>query len=180
MEIQQIDIEGPLVIKPNIFEDDRGHFFEPYNRKRFFEAGISEDFVQDNQSLSHQGAVRGLHFQAPPHAQGKLVRVITGAVLDVIVDIRKKSPTYGKAFSIELNSDNQLMLWVPVGFAHGFSTLLDHTIFQYKCTGYYNKPSEGGILWNDEDLAINWQVSSPILSDKDKLHPSFKHFNSPF
>lgn len=180
MEIQRIDIEGPIVIKPQVFEDDRGYFFEPYNGKKFESFGLNETFVQDNQSLSHKGTIRGLHFQAPPFAQGKLVRVITGAVLDVIVDIRKNSPTYGRTFSIELNAHNKLMLWVPVGFAHGFSTLQDHTIFQYKCTGYYNKESEGGLRWNDPDLKINWGVDSAILSEKDKLLPLFSAFNSPF
>jgi dTDP-4-dehydrorhamnose 3,5-epimerase len=180
MQIQKIDMEGPILIKPQVFEDDRGYFFEPYNLKKFENIGINETFVQDNQSFSNKGTIRGLHFQAPPYAQGKLVRVITGAVLDVVVDIRKKSPTYGHTFSVELNADNKLMLWVPIGFAHGFSTLQDHTIFQYKCTGFYNKESEGGLRWDDPDLNINWGVDSAILSDKDKLLPLLSAFNSPF
>jgi dTDP-4-dehydrorhamnose 3,5-epimerase len=180
MQIQKIDMEGPILIKPQVFEDDRGYFFEPYNLKKFENIGINETFVQDNQSFSNKGTIRGLHFQAPPYAQGKLVRVITGAVLDVVVDIRKKSPTYGHTFSVELNAANKMMLWVPIGFAHGFSTLQDHTIFQYKCTGFYNKESEGGLRWDDPDLNINWGVDSAILSDKDKLLPLLSAFNSPF
>lgn len=180
MKINKIEIEGPLVIEPQVFFDSRGYFYEPYNKNKYREAGISEEFVQDNQSLSQRGAVRGLHFQAPPYAQGKLVRVVTGSVLDVIVDIRKHSPTYGKSFSIELNAENKLILWVPAGFAHGFSTLEDNTIFQYKCTHMYNKASEGGVLWNSPSLKIDWQIEDPILSEKDILLPDFEIFETPF
>jgi dTDP-4-dehydrorhamnose 3,5-epimerase len=180
MHIHTLSIEGPLIITPRVFADNRGYFFEPYNRERYTEAGISEEFVQDNQSLSHKGAVRGLHLQAPPFAQAKLVRVVTGAVMDVIVDIRKASPTYGKHVAVELTGENYRQLWVPTGFAHGFVTLENHTIFEYKCTQVYNKESEMGIVWNDPDLAINWMVEEPILSDKDVLLPRFRDFVSPF
>lgn len=180
MEVSKIFIDGPLVIQPKVFFDDRGYFFESYNRSHFENVGIQEDFLQDNQSLSQKGAVRGLHFQAAPFAQGKLVRVSRGAVYDVILDIRKDSPTYGQHFGIELSEENFTMLWIPVGFAHGFSTLRDQTVFQYKCTQMYNKASEGGVFWNDPTLGINWQVENPILSDKDQLLPLLKDFVSPF
>ncbi len=173
-------MEGPLVIKPRVFFDDRGHFFESYNRDRFIEAGLPTGFVQDNQSMSHKNAVRGLHFQAPPFAQGKLVRVVRGSVLDVIVDIRRSSPTYGQSFTIVLSEENFIMLWIPEGFAHGFSTLEDHTVFQYKCTNLYHKESEGGLLWNDPELEIDWIVKNPILSEKDHLHPPLSGLKSPF
>ncbi|TNE78631.1 MAG: dTDP-4-dehydrorhamnose 3,5-epimerase [Bacteroidetes bacterium] len=180
MEIKHIPIDGPLVIQPKVFFDERGYFFESFNQAKFTEAGVQEVFVQDNQSMSQKGAVRGLHFQAPPHAQGKLVRVIQGAVYDVIVDIRKNSPTYGQHFGIELSASNFTTFWIPAGFAHGFSTLEDNTIFQYKCTDLYHKESEGGILWNDPDLNIDWKVANPILSEKDQLNTRFKDFQSPF
>lgn len=180
MEVSKIFIEGPLVIQPKVFFDDRGYFFESYNRTLFEKAGIPDDFLQDNQSLSQKGAVRGLHFQSEPFAQGKLVRVSRGAVYDVILDIRKDSATYGKHFGIELSEENFTMLWIPVGFAHGFSTLRDQTLFQYKCTQVYNKASEGGVFWNDSELGIDWQVENPILSDKDQQLPLFKDFVSPF
>ncbi len=138
------------------------------------------DFVQDNQSLSQKGTVRGLHFQADPHAQGKLVRVIQGAVIDVAVDIRKGSPTYGQHVAVELTGENCKMFWVPPGFAHGFSVLEDNTIFVYKCTNLYHKVSEGGLLWNDPTLNINWQVTEPVVSEKDALLPTLSNFESPF
>jgi len=173
-------IEGLLVIKPKVFEDARGYFFESFNEHLLAEAGIKDKFVQDNQSLSQKNVLRGLHFQSPPYTQGKLVRVIKGAVLDVVVDIRKKSPTYGKHFAVELNEQNKIMFWVPGGFAHGFTTLQDNTIFHYKCTRYYNKESEGSILYNDPDLGIDWGISSPLLSEKDKTGALLKDFVSPF
>ena len=173
-------IEGLLVIKPRVFEDARGYFFESYNEKLLEIAGLHAKFVQDNQSLSQKNVLRGMHFQAPPFAQGKLVRVIKGSALDAVVDIRKGSPTYGKSFAIELNEQNKTMLWVPEGFAHGFCTLQDNTIFYYKCTNYYNKDSEGSIAWNDKDININWGISNPILSEKDKSGIPFKDFVSPF
>ncbi|MDL5047857.1 dTDP-4-dehydrorhamnose 3,5-epimerase [Oscillatoria amoena NRMC-F 0135] len=143
-------------------------------------AGIPDVFVQDNQSLSQKGALRGLHFQAPPFAQGKLVRVIKGAVYDVIVDIRKNSSTYGQHYGIELTEENFTMFWVPPGFAHGFVTLKDNTIFTYKCTNVYNKASEGGLLWSDPALGIDWNIETPIVSDKDKVLPNFENLVSPF
>ena len=139
MEIIKTPLEGLLIVKPDVFEDDRGYFFESYNRNAFLAQGIAVDFVQDNESRSKKGVLRGLHFQNPPHAQGKLVRVMRGSVLDVAVDIRKKSPTYGKWSSIMLSGQNKWMYWIPAGFAHGFLTLEDDTIFFYKCTQGYNK-----------------------------------------
>ncbi len=180
VEVTTTPIEGLLVIKPKVFYDARGYFFEPFNKLRYQEVGIEAEFVQDNQSLSQLGAVRGLHFQAPPFEQGKLVRVVKGAVLDVVVDIRKDSPTYGKQYAVELTEENMLQFWIPPGFAHGFATLKDNTIFEYKCTNYYNKSSEGGILWNDSTLNIEWGVQDPIVSDKDQILPEFTSFQSPF
>jgi dTDP-4-dehydrorhamnose 3,5-epimerase len=180
MVVEKTFIEGLLVLKPKVFEDPRGYFFESYNQKVFEEVGLNEHFVQDNQSLSQKGVLRGLHMQAPPHAQGKLVRVIKGAVLDVALDVRKNSPTYGKYFSIELNEQNKTMFWIPPGFAHGFLTLQDNTIFHYKCTNYYNKESEACVLWNDKDINVNWDVKNPLLSAKDLEGIPFKDFVSPF
>lgn len=180
MKIIETPFNGLYIIEPKVFRDERGYFYESYNQKMFEEAGITDIFVQDNQSLSQKNVVRGLHFQHPPFAQAKLVRVIKGAVLDVVVDIRKNSPTYGKSFCLELNEDNFLMLYIPVGFAHGFATLADNTIFAYKCSHFYNKASEDTILWNDEDLNIQWNISNPILSEKDKLGKKFRDFISPF
>jgi len=180
MEVSKTHIEGPLIIQPNVFGDHRGYFTESYNQKDFDALGIEGEFVQDNQSLSKKGILRGLHFQKPPHAQGKLVRVIKGKVLDVIVDIRKSSPTYGEHMKVELSEENFTMLWVPPGFAHGFLTLSEDTIFAYKCTDFYAPESEEGLMWNDAGLAIDWGVSDPSLSDKDKVHQSFADFKSPF
>ncbi len=180
MDIKSTPIEGLLIIEPQVFTDPRGYFYESYNKEKFVAAGINIEFVQDNQSLSQKGIVRGLHFQAPPFDQGKLVRVIQGAVLDVAVDIRKNSPTYGQNFSIELTAQNRTMFYIPPGFAHGFETLEDNTIFLYKCTDVYNKQSEGGLLWNDAELGIKWQSSDPLISEKDKILPLFKDLVSPF
>jgi len=169
-------IKGLLIVEPKIWKDDRGYFFESYNKKCFDEAGIHVDFVQDNQSLSQKGTLRGLHAQADPHAQGKLVRVIHGRVLDVAVDIRKDSETYGQHLAIELSGDTNQMLWVPPGFLHGFVTLENDTIFTYKVSGLYNKSSEFGVLWNDPELNIDWVISQDemILSEKDQTLPLFK------
>ena len=180
MKITTTPLEGLLIIEPQIFKDPRGYFFESYNEDKFHAAGISAKFVQDNQSLSQKGALRGMHFQAPPFEQGKLVRVVQGAVNDVVVDIRKNSPTYGQHFAVELSAQNQLMFWIPPGFAHGFETLLDQTLFLYKCTNVYNKEAEGGLLWNDPRLGIQWQTETPLVSDKDILLPSLQNFTSPF
>jgi dTDP-4-dehydrorhamnose 3,5-epimerase len=180
MEVLATGIADLFIIQPKVFEDNRGYFFESYNKKAFEKHGIHATFVQDNQSLSQRGILRGLHFQAPPHAQGKLVSVTKGAVLDIAVDIRKASPTYGKHFSIELNEKNKTMLWIPEGFAHGFLTLEDQTIFTYKCTNFYNKESEGSIIWNDAQIGVNWGISDPVLSEKDKIGISLKEFKTPF
>lgn len=180
MNIKTTPIEGLLVIEPQVFNDPRGYFYESYNKQKFTEAGIDFEFIQDNQSLSQKGIIRGLHFQVPPFEQGKLVRVIQGAVKDVVVDIRKNSPTFGQHFSIVLTSENKTMFFIPPGFAHGFETLEDDTIFLYKCTNVYNKESEGGLLWNDPFLNINWQNIDPLISDKDKILPTFENLISPF
>ena len=180
MEISKTHLEGLLLIKPRVFGDNRGYFFESWSKQSFTEVGLDLDFVQDNQSLSCKGVLRGLHFQNPPYAQGKLVRVIKGSVLDIAVDIRKDSPTYGQHFSIELTEKNKTIVWIPPGFAHGFLTLKDNTIFTYKCTGVYNKESEGALLWNDKDLNINWKVNDPLVSEKDLVAGNFKDFVSKF
>lgn len=181
MKIEKTDIEGILILTPQLFGDERGYFFESFNQKEFEEkAGIKINFVQDNQSKSQKGVLRGLHFQNPPYEQGKLVRVLSGSVLDIGIDIRKDSPTYGKQFKIKLDGSTNQMAWLPPGIAHGFVSLEDDTVFFYKCSNYYNKDSEGCILWNDSDLNIDWEVDSPILSEKDKLGESFKEFKSNF
>jgi dTDP-4-dehydrorhamnose 3,5-epimerase len=182
MNIIPTAIEGLVIIEPKVWKDDRGYFYESYNKKLFADAGIHADFVQDNQSFSQKGTLRGLHGQADPFAQGKLVRVIQGKVIDVAVDIRKNSPTYGQHISIELSAENFRMFWVPPGFLHGFVTLEDNTIFTYKVTNLYDKASEIGVLWNDTDLNIDWGIrpEEAILSEKDKVLPSFKDFVSHF
>lgn len=180
MEVIQTGIKDLILLQPKVFKDPRGYFFESYNREKFQALGMDIEFTQDNQSLSSKGILRGLHFQKPPHAQGKLVRVIKGAVLDVAVDIRKDSPTYGQHFLAELTESNFTMMYVPVGFAHGFLTLSDDTIFSYKCTDTYHPESEGGLPWNDPDLNIQWGIDDPIMSEKDKIFKSFKDFVSPF
>jgi dTDP-4-dehydrorhamnose 3,5-epimerase len=172
------DIEGLIVIPPKIFRDARGYFFESYNKKEFEQEGLTTEFVQDNQSFSSYGTIRGLHFQKPPYAQAKLVRVLQGKVFDVAVDLRKNSKTFGKYFGIELSDKNQKMLFIPRGFAHGFSVLSKIAIFSYKCDNFYNKESESGILLNDVDLNIDWRINSKdmIISDKDKLNKTFKEY----
>ena len=180
MEIIKTKIDGLLIIEPTVFKDDRGYFFESYNEQRFKELGIKDDFVQDNQSCSQKGVVRGLHFQKPPFAQAKLVRVLRGAVLDFAVDIRKGSPTYGQYVSTLLTADNFRQFYLPTGFAHGFAALEDDTVFAYKCSNFYNKASEGSIRWNDPDLNINWNIENPVLSEKDKVSPLFNGFRTPF
>src|ERR1700761_5370653 len=182
MKVTKTTIEGLLIIEPKVFGDSRGYFFESYNEKTFKEAGVEVDFVQDNQSFSHKGTIRGLHGQAPPFAQGKLVRVISGRVIDIAVDIRKNSPTYGKHVSVELSGENQKLFWIPAGFLHGFATLENDTIFSYKVDNYYDKDSEVGVKWNDPGLAIDWVVApgDAILSPKDELLQSFAQLKSPF
>jgi dTDP-4-dehydrorhamnose 3,5-epimerase len=180
MQLIPTPLEGLFVIQPKVFADERGYFYESYNKAVFEKAGITAEFVQDNQSMSQKNVLRGLHFQNPPFAQGKLVRVIKGSVLDVAVDIRKGSPTYGEHFDIVLDEDNKTMLWIPPGFAHGFLTLEDQTIFSYKCSNVYDKASEDCILWNDPDIGIEWNVKDPILSEKDKQGKLFRDFSSKF
>jgi len=182
MKFTETPIAGLLIVEPTVFGDNRGYFFESFSERQFIDAGIYGPFVQDNQSLSHKGALRGLHAQQAPYAQGKLVRVIKGSVMDVVVDIRSSSATYGQTFSISLTGENHKQLWIPEGFLHGFVTLEDDTIFSYKVTKYYDKASEIGVIWNDPDLAIDWQIDleQVLLSEKDQALPGFKDFNSPF
>ena len=181
MKVTETPISNLLIVDTQVFEDDRGYFFESFNERKFSEIlGMDIKFVQDNESFSSEGVVRGLHFQNPPFAQGKLVRVIHGSALDVVVDIRKKSETYGKHYSVELSSTNKRMLWIPPGFAHGFLSKENDTIFSYKCTDFYNPESEASILWNDPDLNINWEVDDPIVSNKDNNAPRFSTFVSQF
>ena len=179
MEIIKTDIEGVLIIKPRIFGDDRGYFYESYNRNALKEQVPQiPDFVQDNQSYSTYGVLRGLHFQKAPYAQAKLVRVVSGKVLDVAVDLRPGSPTFGKHVSVELSGENHLQFFIPEGFAHGFSVLSHEVVFQYKCSSYYNKESEGGIIFNDPALGIDWKLPERdiILSPKDRLHPTLAQY----
>lgn len=184
MNIVETPIKDLFIIEPIIWKDNRGYFYESYSTREFAKVGIDAVFVQDNQSLSQKGTLRGLHAQAAPFAQGKLVRVIQGSVLDIAVDIRKKSSTYGQTFSIILSEENHQQLWVPSGFLHGFLTLEDHTIFTYKVTNYYDKNSELGVIWNDPTLKINWTTeineNEFLLSEKDLILPEFKSFESPF
>lgn len=171
MEVIKTEIEGVVIIEPRIFKDDRGYFYESFSQREFEEKVCRTTFVQDNQSKSSYGVVRGLHFQKPPYSQSKLVRCIKGAVLDVAVDIRKGSPTFGKYVAVELTEDNHRQFFVPRGFAHGFAVLSDEAVFQYKCDNFYNKESEGAVAWDDPELAIDWRipVDKVLLSEKDKL-----------
>jgi dTDP-4-dehydrorhamnose 3,5-epimerase len=180
MNLKRTQIEGLYLVEPLVFKDDRGYFFESYQKEKFLELGIDAEFVQDNESMSEKGVLRGLHFQKPPFAQGKLVRVVQGSVLDVAVDLRKGSETYGKWQSSVLSADNKLMMWVPAGFAHGFLVLEDNTIFQYKCSNYYNMVSENAIIWNDPDLNIDWGIKDPVVSNKDLQGGRFRDLKSPF
>jgi dTDP-4-dehydrorhamnose 3,5-epimerase len=173
MEVRQTSIEGLFELIPRVFEDDRGHFLETYNRPLFEKLGLPMEFVQDNQSFSVKGVLRGLHYQTEPYAQGKLVRVITGRVLDVAVDIRENSPTFGQYETFLLDAKKSNMAWIPAGFAHGF-VALEESIFSYKCTNVYNKQAEGGIIWNDPDINIDWGISDPLVSDKDLLLPPLR------
>lgn len=180
MEVRKTAIEGVIEILPKVFGDARGCFFESYSAREFGRLGIRTDFVQDNESHSTKGVLRGLHFQKPPYAQAKLVRVASGSVLDVAVDIRRGSPTYGQHVAVKLDCEKRNMLFIPEGFAHGFLALEDGTTFLYKCGAFYNKESEGGLIWNDATLGINWGIETPVLSDKDLFNPSFDGFVSPF
>ncbi|HMQ43760.1 MAG TPA: dTDP-4-dehydrorhamnose 3,5-epimerase [Mariniflexile sp.] len=180
MVIEETYLKGCFVITPKVFEDERGYFFESFNQKTFeAETGLKVNFVQDNQSKSSKGVLRGLHFQIGEHAQAKLVQVIKGKVLDVCVDIRKESPTFGKQFSLILDEVDRKQLYIPRGFAHGFVVLENDTIFSYKCDNFYNKAFEAGIIFNDEDLKIDWDFSKEtlLISEKDLSLPSFKDLN---
>ena len=180
MKFNYFSVEGLVEIEPRIFGDARGAFFESFSAQKMAEAGITGDWVQDNQSRSDRGVVRGLHFQRPPHAQAKLVRVATGRVLDVVVDLRTDSPTYGQHVALELDATRGNMLYIPAGFAHGFTALEDGTLFLYKCTDYYAPEAEGGLLWNDPALGIDWGVANPTVSAKDQVLPRLAALESPF
>ncbi len=180
MEISKTALDGLLIIKPDVFRDDRGYFFESFNIEKFSKEGLDVTFMQDNESLSMKGVIRGLHFQIPPFEQAKLVRVVKGSALDIAVDLRKSSSTYGKWTSVLLTGENKWMFWIPAGFAHGFATLEEDTVFFYKCTKVYNKESERSILWNDPDINIKWGIEKPIISERDKSAKGFREFKSPF
>ena len=181
MTFTETDLEGLLIIQPKIYRDERGYFFESFNHLEFKnKTGLNVNFLQDNQSKSSKNVVRGLHFQNPPNAQGKLIRVLQGSVMDVVVDIRLSSLTYGQHFKIILDTKDHKMLYIPEGFAHGFATLENETIFSYKCTDFYHKESEDCLLWNDPDLKIDWGINEPILSEKDQHGKKFSSFVSKF
>lgn len=183
MEVIKTNIDGVLIIEPKVFGDSRGYFFESFNAKEFAEkTGLDVTFVQDNESMSSYGVMRGLHFQRPPYSQAKLVRCVRGKVLDVAVDIRKGSPTFGKHVAVELSEDNHRQFFIPKGFAHGFAVLSEKAIFQYKCDEFYHPEADGGISILDESLGIDWQIPTEkaLLSDKDTKHCLLKDFDSPF
>lgn len=182
MNVIKTDIEGVVILEPRVFNDSRGYFFESYNKKTFDSEVCPVEFVQDNESCSSRGVMRGLHFQRPPHAQAKLVRCVRGAVLDVAVDIRKGSPTFGKYVSCLLTEENHRQFFIPRGFAHGFAVISDTAVFQYKCDNYYAPEADGGISILDPSLGIDWgfPFEEAILSDKDRKHPLLKDFDSPF
>ncbi len=173
MKVSKTEIEGVFIIEPQMFEDERGYFFESYNKEKLKEQGIDYDFIQDNQSKSKYGTIRGIHFQKGEYAQAKLVRVLEGTVLDIAVDLRKDSPTFGKHVAVELSAENRRQLMIPRGFGHGFSVLSETAVFAYKCDNVYNKASEGGLRYNDPKLGIDWKIDTDkaILSDKDKVNP---------
>ena len=180
IKVTKTEIEGLLIIEPEVFGDDRGYFLESYRKNSYKDLGVEAEFVQDNISKSQKGAIRGLHYQVGDNAQGKLCQVISGKVLDVALDIRFESPTFGKYFSIALSEQNKKQLWIPTGFAHGFSVLSDEAIFSYKCTEYYSKKSERSILYNDPDLNIDWKVDNPLVSEKDLKAKLFKDIEKDF
>ncbi|KFC21256.1 dTDP-4-dehydrorhamnose 3,5-epimerase [Epilithonimonas lactis] len=180
MKLKETPLKDCYIVEPTIYDDDRGYFFEKYNERRFEElTGFNGHFVQDNVSRSTYGVLRGLHLQKGEHAQAKLVSCLEGSVYDVALDLRKESPTFGKWFGIELTGENKLQLYVPRGFAHGFVVLSENATFTYKCDNFYNKQSEGSVLWNDPDLNIDWQLPADdvVLSDKDRIGPTFKEEN---
>jgi len=182
MPFHSTNIEGLLVFEPKVFEDSRGYFFESYNENIFLQQGLNIKWVQDNQSSSSYGVIRGLHYQLEPHAQTKLIRVLHGTILDVAVDIRKGSPTYGKSFSIELSGNNNKQLFIPKGFAHGFSVLTEKAVVMYKCDAFYNKESEGGVVYNDPSLNIDWKIptNKAVVSEKDNQLPALKDCKNNF
>ena len=182
MEVIKTGIEGVVVIEPRIFKDERGYFFESFSQREFNEKVMPVNFVQDNESMSSYGVMRGLHFQQMPYTQSKLVRCVKGAVLDVAVDIRKGSPTYGQHVAVELTEENHLQFFIPRGFAHGFAVLSETAVFQYKCDNFYAPQADGGIQLRDESLGIDWKipVAEDILSEKDLKHPLLKDYDSPF
>jgi len=182
MKAELTEFEGLQVLTPAVYSDERGFFFESYNSERFEKAGLNHQWLQDNQSFSRKGVIRGLHFQKPPHAQAKLVRVLSGRILDVVVDLRSGQPTYGKVFAIELSAENKMQLLIPRGFAHGFSVLSETAEVMYKCDGIYNKASELGIKYNDPILKIDWQISESeaIVSEKDQQLPGFAGLETGF
>lgn len=182
MKVTKTPIEGVVIIEPRVFDDARGYFFESYSKRVFDKEVAPVDFVQDNESCSSRGVMRGLHFQRPPFTQAKLVKCVRGTVLDVAVDLRKSSPTYGQHVAVELSEENHRQFFIPRGFAHGFAVLSDTAVFQYKCDNYYAPESDGGISIQDESLGIDWRIDTAdaILSEKDLRHPLFKDFDSPF
>ena len=182
MNVIKTDIEGVVIIEPRVFSDARGYFFESYNKEVFDREVGRVDFVQDNESCSTRGVMRGLHFQRPPYTQAKLVRCVRGAVVDVAVDLRKGSPTYGRHVAVELTEENHRQFFIPRGFAHGFAVLSDVAVFQYKCDNYYHPEADGGISIVDPSLGIDWRmaIGEAILSDKDRRHPRLEEFDSPF
>ncbi|MBP9192516.1 MAG: dTDP-4-dehydrorhamnose 3,5-epimerase [Ignavibacteria bacterium] len=180
MKILKTELEDVLIIEPDFFPDSRGFFFESYNKKKYEDAGMNFEFVQDNISKSNKGTVRGLHYQVGEFAQGKLCQVLTGSVMDVAVDIRSGSPTYGKHVAVELTGANHKQIWIPPGFAHGFSVLEDDTIFSYKCTAFYSKIDERAILYNDAELNIDWKIKEPIVSEKDLEAKKFSEIEIDF
>jgi len=180
MKLIELEIKGLILIEPNVFHDDRGIFFETFSIPKLENSGIPVHFLQENQSLSHKGVLRGLHFQLPPYEQGKLVRVTKGSVIDVVVDIRKSSSTFGQHLMVRLDDIDHRMLWIPPGFAHGFIALEENTVFLYKVTKVYNKESEGGILWNVPDLKIDWGNDQPIVSEKDRVLPLLQNLKTVF
>jgi len=179
MILEKTHIDDVILLSPRVYQDERGYFMESYNQKKI-EILIKERFVQDNESVSCKNTLRGLHLQLPPHAQSKLVRVIKGSILDIAVDLRKDSKSFGKYFKSVLSGENKKQLYIPKGFAHGFLSLEDDTILSYKCSDYYHAESEVSILWNDPDLAIDWEIDNPILAEKDRLAQNFVTFDNPF
>jgi dTDP-4-dehydrorhamnose 3,5-epimerase len=180
MKIEDTALDGVKVILPDVYCDDRGYFFEIFQAKKYREIGIKEDFVQDNQSFSKYATIRGLHYQVGAYAQGKLIHVIKGKILDVVADIRFGSPTFGKYISMELSEENQKFIWIPTGFAHGFSVLSEDALVFYKCTAVYSPDHERGIIYSDPTLAIDWKVTNPLISKKDIIHPAFNQIKKDF